>query len=532
MRALFLLTCVLAGVSAGLWFGLKAPTSVTSGTDISASGDPNSNPISTTSQQSNVTRSSTTAESATQPSQTVSQAGASKQADELLTAGIQRGSGTPPGAAPESSGLDPRPESASNSQTQASSSTANTANAHTTTSNIQNSNLSSEISSLRQTINPSGSPANSGVETISSSYSYHNGIMRVAPSVVSLYASNSQSSGQNNTSQGSGVIVDANGIILTNLHLVAGFDTINVILSDGQRYAGQLVGSDQETDLAVVEIPATQLPAMRLDEAPTLKVGDIVLAIGNPFGVGQTVTQGIVSATRRRIANGSVWQSFIQIDAAINPGNSGGALINPSGQLVGVNTAVYRADSGATGIGFSIPADLLQKVVPQIIENGTFSRGWLGIGVDDLAMFPDYRTLRRPGAVITSVLDNGPADRAGVQPMDVVVQLGEQPIYSATQLLLAVSALPPGATVKLALLRREANRLTQPNVAALAAAPVAGWDAFCPWGVVVKSTPGDVTLRCCEELPPAKDAVARLSAGCNSSKPTGTSCPVTGASAP
>ena len=291
---------------------------------------------------------------------------------------------------------------------------------------------------------------------ITAPLSYYAGIMKVAPSVVSVYASSKGEDGTNrlNTSQGSGVIVERNGIILTNLHLIEGFDSITVVLNNGREYSAILIGSDQETDLAVVRIAASNLPYVRLDEAPPLRVGDIVLAIGNPFDVGQTVTQGIVSATSRRVAGGSAWQNFVQIDAAINPGNSGGALINPQGQLVGVNTAVFRGDAGAVGIGFSIPAELLAQVVPQIIENGSVARGWLGIGVEDLRMFPSLGSKAIQGAVITGVLEDSPASLGGLRYLDVVTGLGEQPIRSATQLLLQVSALPPGATVKLMLLRR------------------------------------------------------------------------------
>jgi len=292
--------------------------------------------------------------------------------------------------------------------------------------------------------------------------SYYDGIMKVAPSVVSLFAKSSND--DQSISQGSGVIVDANGVVLTNLHLINNLDLITVVLSDGRSYAAQLIGSDQETDLAVVRINARNLPFLRLDEADPLRVGDVVLAIGNPLGVGQTVTQGIVSATRRRIAGGTVWQNFVQIDAAINPGNSGGALINPYGQLVGVNTAVLRGDSGAIGIGFSIPADLLAQVVPQIIENGSVARGWLGIGVEDITMFPILGRLDVSGAVITALRPDSPATQGGLKPMDIVVRLGEQPIFSATQLLLQVSALPPGATVKLSVLRgAESDSLRDPN---------------------------------------------------------------------
>ena len=290
--------------------------------------------------------------------------------------------------------------------------------------------------------------------TIANPASYHDGIMRVAPAVVSVYASNAiDSEDQAQTSQGSGVIVAADGIVLTNLHLIQAYSSISVVLNDGRTYPATLIGSDVETDLAVVRIAAEMLPFVKLNEAQPLQVGDIVLAIGNPFGVGQTVTQGIVSATRRRLANASVWQNFVQIDAAINPGNSGGALINSLGQLVGVNTAVFRGDSGAIGIGFAIPADLLAQVVPQIIENGSVSRGWLGLGAKELNMYPGFMQFVQEGAVITSVKEDSPAYLTGVRPLDVVVQLGEQPIRNATQFLLAVSALPPGATVKLVLMR-------------------------------------------------------------------------------
>ena len=289
--------------------------------------------------------------------------------------------------------------------------------------------------------------------------SYHDGIMKVAPAVVSLYASSSsldnnpQTARRSAGSQGSGVIVDADGVILTNLHLVDGLDRITVVLSDGGRYPALLIGSDKETDLAVVRIAATNLPYVRLDDAPPLRVGDVVLAIGNPFGVGQTVTQGIVSATRRRIAGGSVWQHFVQIDAAINPGNSGGALINPYGQLVGVNTAIFRGDSGAVGIGFSIPADLLAQVVPQIIQYGSVARGWLGVGLEELSMYPSLASKVGAGAVITGVLPGSPADRVGLQPQDVVTAINGQPVFSATQLLLAISREPPGTPVTLTLWR-------------------------------------------------------------------------------
>ena len=309
--------------------------------------------------------------------------------------------------------------------------------------------------------------------------SYHDGIMRAAPSVVSLYAGLHEriaggAAGDGprpRLSQGSGVIVDPDGIVLTNLHLVEDADAINVVLGDGTLLAGTLVGSDRETDLAVVRVEATDLPAMRLDAAPPLRVGDVVLAIGNPFGVGQTVTQGIVSATRRRVAGGSAWQDFVQIDAAINPGNSGGALINPDGELVGVTTAVFRgggrggdvgapgeasygaaddaAGAPAEGIGFAIPAELLARVVPSIIADGRVVRGWLGIGADDLPMFPALHRRVARGAVITGVLPDSPAARGGLRRQDVVTRLDGRAVEDATDLLLLVSSLGPGTPIRL-----------------------------------------------------------------------------------
>lgn len=281
--------------------------------------------------------------------------------------------------------------------------------------------------------------------------SYHDGIMRAAPSVVSVYTR------RTDTRQGSGVVVGADGIVLTNLHLVDGAERIGVQLSDGSLHAGTLVGSDAETDVAVLRIGAGPLPAMSLDEAPPLHVGDVVLAIGNPFGVGQTVTQGIVSATRRRVEGGSAWQNFVQIDAAINPGSSGGALIDPLGRLVGITTAVLQREGGAQGIGFAIPAELLAQVVPQIVAEGRVVRGWLGIGADDIAMFPDLVRAGLSGAVITDVLPGSPAALGGLARRDVVSAVDGRPVVDATALLLTVSALAPGREVVLEVSRAGAT---------------------------------------------------------------------------
>lgn len=320
-----------------------------------------------------------------------------------------------------------------------------------------------------------------------SKHSYHDGIMKVAPSVVSIYSSETiykapvqNFDGTDNepsiaprerrsTSQGSGVIIDANGLVLTNWHLIEDADEINVVLGNGSLHQATVIGKDAETDLAVVSINATGLPAVAIESNIGLRVGDIVLAIGNPFGVGQTVTQGIVSATARRVAGASAWQNFVQVDAAINPGNSGGALISPDGELLGINTAVFLSDNGAEGIGFAIPTELLAQVVPQLIEIGRVSRGWLGIGADDLQMFPGINRQVDKGAVITAVLEASPAHVSGLRPYDVVVAAADQPISNATELLLLISGMPPGTEVPLAVLRdnqsleMSAQLLERPN---------------------------------------------------------------------
>lgn len=309
--------------------------------------------------------------------------------------------------------------------------------------------------------------------------SYNDGVVRAAPSVVSVYASSAPSDlpspdpvrARVRTTQGSGVIVDADGFIVTNWHIVADADTINVALADGRLYPATLIGHDSDTDIAVLHIPRNELPALSLDAAPPLRVGDVVLAIGNPFGVGQTVTMGIVSATRRRVTGASPWQNFVQIDAAINPGNSGGALINPSGQLVGVNSAVFRRSltdgtgpaagaagavgAAAQGIGFAIPANLLAEVVPQIIETGRVSRGSLGVGAADLPLFPSLaRELgSAAGAVITSTHSGSSAECNPLCRGDVVTAIDGRAVTNADSLLMEISFRAPQSTTRLSLVR-------------------------------------------------------------------------------
>lgn len=291
--------------------------------------------------------------------------------------------------------------------------------------------------------------------------SFAPGIDKAAPSVVSVYTlrtvygdqdlSQSTANGVDTprqgrqTDQGSGVVVDAAGLIVTSHHLIAEADTIYIAQTDDSWAQAEIVGVDMETDLALIRISTPKpLTALSLDETEAARVGDVVLAIGNPYGVGQTVTLGIVSAVRRQLSGLSPLQNFLQIDAAINPGNSGGALINPAGALVGINTAVYSGLNGAQGIGFAIPVDLVRHVVPQLLEHGRVIRGWLGIGVDDLINYPNLFAGYTSGAVIVTVFDNGPAYRAGLRPGDIVVAVDNKPIRRSDSLLTDIAASAPG----------------------------------------------------------------------------------------
>ena len=247
------------------------------------------------------------------------------------------------------------------------------------------------------------------------------------------------------TGLGSGVIVAPEGYLLTNHHVVAGADEIEVQLADGRQAAALLVGSDPETDLAVLKIELDALPVVSLGVDAALQVGDIVLAIGNPFNVGQTVTAGIVSALGRTRLGLSTYENFIQTDAAINPGNSGGALVDIQGRLVGINTAIYSRDGSSLGIGFAIPVDTARQVLDALVRDGAVSRGWLGVEQRDLS--PDFiESFKLPvsqGALITGVLRDGPASRGGLRPGDVVTRIGDKPVNNSVDLLAAVAALTP-----------------------------------------------------------------------------------------
>ena len=255
----------------------------------------------------------------------------------------------------------------------------------------------------------------------------------------------------NQTGIGSGVIVSPEGILLTNNHVVEQAGEIAVRLQDGREVRAEVVGTDPETDLAVLRIKLDRLPAITLGRSQDLRVGDVLLAIGNPFNVGQTVTAGIVSALRRNGLGLSTFESFIQTDAAINPGNSGGALVNARGELVGINTAIYSRTGGSNGIGFAVPVDVAQRVMESLLKSGVVQRGWIGVEPRELtAEFIDsFKLPVKQGVLITGVLQDGPASKGGLKPGDVVVAVAGHPVTNVAQLLDTVAALQPGQAARL-----------------------------------------------------------------------------------
>jgi len=264
-----------------------------------------------------------------------------------------------------------------------------------------------------------------------------------------------QGSDQPQVGLGSGVIVSAEGYVLTNNHVVEGADEIDVTLNDGRHARGKVIGTDPETDLAVLKIELDKLPVVVLGNSDALQVGDQVLAIGNPFGVGQTVTSGIVSALGRNKLGINTFENFIQTDAAINPGNSGGALIDVNGNLEGINTAIYSRSGGSMGIGFAIPVSTAKQVLEDIVKSGRVTRGWIGVEPNDLSpeLAETFGVKANSGVIITGVLQNGPAAKAGVRPGDVITGVGDKNIGNVQELLSAVAGLKPGNATRFALQR-------------------------------------------------------------------------------
>lgn len=256
---------------------------------------------------------------------------------------------------------------------------------------------------------------------------------------------------------GSGVIVSPDGYILTNNHVVDGADEIEVTLNDGRHTPAKVIGTDPDTDLALLKISLDKLPVIVLGDSNALSVGDTLLAIGNPFGVGQTVTSGIVSALGRNQLGINAFENFIQTDAAINPGNSGGALVDVNGNLMGINTAIYSQSGGSMGIGFAIPMSIAKQVMSDLIQTGQVTRGWIGVEPNNLSpeLAETFGVKATSGVLITGVLQSGPAAQAGLQPGDVITSVAGHDVRQVAELLTQVAALEPGKAAPFGLLRNE-----------------------------------------------------------------------------
>ncbi|MFC4160084.1 Do family serine endopeptidase [Chitinimonas lacunae] len=328
-----------------------------------------------------------------------------------------------------------------------------------------------EVVTLRETI-PEAVAATGG------SGSYRDAVRHAMPAVVNIYTSKAVRTrrhpllddplfrrffgdrfdgpdNQRTSSLGSGVIVSERGYIVTNNHVVESADEIQVALADGRTAEAKVVGTDPESDLAVIKIELGNLPAITFGQVEKLNVGDVVLAIGNPFGVGQTVTMGIVSALGRTGFGINTFESFIQTDAAINPGNSGGALVDAQGNLVGINSAIYSRTGGSMGIGFAIPASIVKQVMEQIIREGSVTRGWVGIEAQDLTpeLAASFKLDHPEGALIGGVVRGGPADKAGIKPGDVLISIDGKPIPDSAAMLNVIAGLTPGQLTETRVLR-------------------------------------------------------------------------------
>ncbi len=272
-----------------------------------------------------------------------------------------------------------------------------------------------------------------------------------------FFGGEGESPSQKSNNLGSGVIVSEQGYILTNAHVVEAADEIEVALADNRRAKAKVIGTDPETDLAVIKIDLPKLPAITFGQSDQAQVGDLVLAIGNPFGVGQTVTFGIISALSRNRLGINTFENFIQTDAAINPGNSGGALVDINGNMIGINTAIYsRTPGGASlGIGFAIPAATAKQVLDQLVQTGTVTRGWIGVAVQEISaeLAESLKLPSTRGTLITEVFSATPADQAGMKTGDVLVAVDGKPVVDSTSMLTLISAIAPGSAATLKVLR-------------------------------------------------------------------------------
>jgi len=253
--------------------------------------------------------------------------------------------------------------------------------------------------------------------------------------------------------------VSDNGYILTNHYVIESVDQIEIALADARKVPARVVGTDPDTDLAVLKIDLPKVPSITFARSGEVRVGDVVLAIGNPFGVGQTVTFGIVSGLGRSQLNIATFENFIQTDATIHPGNSGGALVDVNGNLVGINTAIYSRTGASMGIGYAIPVSIARQVMEQIIRDGTVTRGWIGVGVQDLTreIAESFNLAAARGILITQVVRGGPADKAGVRPGDVLVAVNDKPIGDSTAMLNLIAGLKPGDNARLKVVRDQAD---------------------------------------------------------------------------
>ncbi len=254
---------------------------------------------------------------------------------------------------------------------------------------------------------------------------------------------------------GSGVIVSKDGYILTAYHVAQNAEEIKIILNDKTEFKGRVIGTDPQTDIAVIKIDARDLPAIKMGNSAEARAGDVVLAIGNPFGLNQTITMGIVSAVGRANIGISDYEDFIQTDAAINPGNSGGALVNTNGELIGINTAIFSTSGGSMGVGFAIPSNLANTVAQSIIKQGKVIRGWLGITIQDLSpdLAKSFGIKQDKGALVTDVMKNSPAEKAGLKRGDLIVELDGKPVENSVKLRNTVAGKAPGSTVRVKVVR-------------------------------------------------------------------------------
>jgi serine protease Do len=264
---------------------------------------------------------------------------------------------------------------------------------------------------------------------------------------------------------GSGVIVTKDGYILTNNHVVDDTDEVKIVLQDGREFIGKVIGKDPKTDIAVLKIDAKELPAIEMADSDKIEVGDIVLAVGNPFGIGQTVTMGMISATGRATL-GLDYEDFIQTDAAINPGNSGGALVDTEGRLIGINTAILSRSGGNQGIGFAIPTDLARDVMESLVKDGKVTRGYLGVMIQDVtpALAKEFNLKEQKGALVGDVVPKSPAEKAGLKSGDVVLEFNGKPVRDSRQLKLQVARIKPGDEVPVKVLRNGSSKTIEVTV--------------------------------------------------------------------